>query len=87
MILNTNNQDDFKIVSISNGTVTRVEVVTRRVDPYLGETWEQLGIGTAKRRKGDRRDETLGMSLALRRAFQDAASYYGRIVDERLGEE
>ena len=83
MKLTTSNQGDFKVVGISDGTLTQVEVVAYRpATDFDGERWDQVGLGTAKRRKGDTRNEMLGMSLALQRAFEDAADYFKRAVAE-----
>jgi hypothetical protein len=56
--------DDFRVIIITDGTTTTAEILVRR---------RQLGVGTARRRKGDRRDHELGESLALERAFRVAA--------------
>lgn len=52
----------------TDGTYTHCFIET--VDEW-GEYYP-IGIGLAKRRKGDRRDVNIGTRLALRRAFQDA---------------
>lgn len=43
-----------------------------------------IGRGFSKRRKGDRRSDTLGVALALARAFEDASNGYAGIAEDIL---
>lgn len=60
----------------SDGTTTRVQIVGEHENSGMfGTRKEQvlLGEGTARRRKGDRRDKEIGFALATARALQHAA--------------
>lgn len=64
-----------KFTSMSDGTVTIVQITLYD---------EPIGTGIAKRHPKDARDQELGMSLALVRAFTDAAAKYTRSIDMKL---
>ncbi|MFJ5532460.1 hypothetical protein [Streptomyces sp. NPDC093261] len=59
---------EFRVVEITDGTETIVEL--RGTGDLAGKS---LGIGYARRHKGDRRDQELGLALASYRALRDAA--------------
>lgn len=64
-----------KFTSMSDGTVTIVQITLYD---------EPIGTGVAKRHPKDARDQELGMSLALVRAFTDAAAKYTKSIDMKL---
>lgn len=71
--LTTHDPDDYKILALSDGTVTQVEIVQRIPSDFGSPKWYRVGLGISKRKKGDRRNADLGMLLAAERAFRDAA--------------
>lgn len=68
--------DDFRANVITDGTSTYVEI--------LDLDGDVIGRGEARRRKGETRNEDLGIYLATARAFQDAARYYARAAEVLL---
>jgi hypothetical protein len=67
--------DAIKVTSMTDGTTSVVQLL------LYGEP---IGTGIAKRRKGDERNDEIGMSLALTRAFTDAATRYAATLDGLL---
>ncbi|MGW6255458.1 dsRBD fold-containing protein [Streptomyces sp. NPDC055085] len=61
--------DSWEVRVVTDDTSTIAEILFAD-----DEGPASLGVGTARRRKGDRRDSDLGWKLALGRAFQDAAN-------------
>jgi len=61
--------NEFEILVVTDGTETFAQVET----PHGA-----LGVGKAKRRKGDERNSHIGKILALKRAFEDAAGWCER---------
>ncbi|MEU3052224.1 hypothetical protein [Streptomyces griseus] len=80
-MLKTSNQDDFRVVLITDETETYVELSA----PDEFGIPRLIGKGVARRRKGEKRDENLGMTLALSRAFQEAAAVYSAEAERLLG--
>lgn len=64
-----NNPDDWKVIVLSDETTTVAELMLQGV---------VMGRGVAKRRKGEERNAGLGHTLALTRAFRDAARTLGK---------
>lgn len=67
---------DFKVEVWMNGTET-VAHVTSPDD-------EIVGTGIARRRKGERRNEAAGISLALSRALAEASQHFAETADAAL---
>lgn len=61
-----------RVSSMTDGTTTVVQML------LYGEP---IGTGIAKRRKGDERNDDLGMAIALTRCFTDAAARYAQTID------
>jgi hypothetical protein len=73
--LHTSAEDAVKVKHMTDGTETVVQIT------LYGQP---IGTGRARRRKGDQRDDELGMVLALTRAFTDAATQYAGALDRML---
>lgn len=71
--------DETKIRIFTDGTSTVAEVV--QIDHTFGDLVR--GRGVARRRKGDKRREGIGTSLAVGRALRDAAQR----IEEALSQE
>lgn len=67
---------DFTVAVALDGTTSLVEISDDHGDI--------VGVGVARRRKGDRRDVNLGAALAMARAFQDASDNYAKVAEEML---
>lgn len=61
-----NPRDEFEMVVVQDGTTTEATVVH-------GPSGIIVGQGVAKRRKGDERIPIVGSTLAVQRAFRNAA--------------
>lgn len=59
--------EDMRAVQITDGRNTIVDLQIR--DPYVDGGWASISVGTARRRKGDRRNPDLAVSLAIYRAL------------------
>lgn len=70
----------FEFYILSDGTRTTAELVYR--EPGYRADSRLIGRGEARRRPGDRRDRSLGETMAMQRAFQDAASRLGRVLTD-----
>lgn len=67
--------DSYYIRHMTDGTTTFVQIVYR--DPYgIAGGQQVIGAGTARRRKGDKRNPGLGSALAFMRAHAMAYEYY-----------
>jgi hypothetical protein len=69
---------DYKTECWSDGTETIAHVVPK------GDEDVVLGRGVARRLKGEKRNETAGLALALSRAFADAARHFAEVADAAL---
>lgn len=69
-------KDSVDIDIQADGTNT-VVVIRDEQGGVIGEGW-------ARRRKGDTRDQAVGITLATARAFQDAAEYFAGQAQELL---
>lgn len=67
---------EFTVAVALDGTTSLVEIED--------DTGAIVGVGVARRRKGDRRDTNLGAALAMARAFQDASDNYAKVAEEML---
>lgn len=78
--------DDLHVRITSDGTLT--EATIHVIDSYSGEPdlATHLARGVAKRRKGETRSKTLGVSLAVARAFLMLGEEYMRLSEKELGE-
>ena len=63
--------DDMRTVRLTDGRNTIIDIQLR--DPFAAGGWVSVGLGVARRRKGDARNADLGVDLALYRALADAA--------------
>lgn len=68
---------DYTVSVTLDGTTTLVEITDDDYDKIVGS-------GIARRRKGDRRDNDLGVALAMARAFQNASDNYAEVAAEML---
>lgn len=73
--------DCYKVVVLSDGTTTTAEVIATDHRAFGSSVSYQVGLGTARRRKGDPRDPDLGARLAIARAFRDAAEHVEKTID------
>lgn len=71
-------EDVFVIALVTDGTVTRCDIVAAGVS---------VGQGFARRRKQDKRNPQLGSALALHRAFVSASGFYAYHADQMLDPE
>jgi hypothetical protein len=69
----------FELYVLSDGTLTTAEIVYRERGYHNGRL---IGRGEARRRPGDPRDRDLGETIAMQRAFQDAAFRLGRALSD-----
>jgi hypothetical protein len=60
--------EEWELDFVYDGTLTRVQVIDNE--------GEVVSEGVARRRKGDTRNEELGLALATSRALRDAADFY-----------
>lgn len=61
------------------------ENVTAIALTYRSETWHDVvGVGTARRRPGDRRDNDVGLLLAEARALRGIADRLEQIAEDRM---
>lgn len=61
--------DELRLVgAVGDQTRVEIHILNRGL-------WGKLGVGKAKRRKGDERDVNLALQLAFVRALQDAAKF------------
>lgn len=74
------NIDAYRITVLTDGTTTAAEITAK--GPFGAPL--AIGQGTARRRKGDPRKESVGELLALARTFQNAADNARREL-EALG--
>lgn len=81
--LTTHDHEDYRVIALSDGTLTQVEIIQRIPSDFGSPKWYRVGLGTAKRRKGDRRNPDLGALLAAERAFRDAADQIKRQLTEQ----
>lgn len=70
--------DETKIRVWTDGTSTVAEVV--QIDPAYGDL--SRGRGVARRKRGDRRNPGIGVSLAVGRALKDAAERLERALNQ-----
>ncbi|GHF94540.1 dsRBD fold-containing protein [Streptomyces hydrogenans] len=76
------NELTYTLRVVADGTRTVVEVY----DTADVQLWTRpVGVGRARRRKGDRRDSGLGTSLALARALKDASDNAFSTVEDAIG--
>lgn len=68
----------FEFYILSDGTRTTAELVYREPGYRAGS--RLIGRGEARRRPGDPRRRDLGETIAMQRAFQDAASRLGSVL-------
>ncbi len=77
------NEFPYTVRVVQDGTRTVAEVYEGERDD-LGPWSKPLGVGHSVRRKGDRRNGELGVTLALGRAFQDAADNARQAAEKTL---
>lgn len=71
-------EEAWAVKVYTDGTTTEAEV-------YLSEEPEQIiGWGAARRRKGDKRKDSVGTALAVARAFEHAAGALRAVADDVL---
>lgn len=75
----------YTVRVVQDGTRTVAEVYEGERDE-IGEWSKPIGVGHAVRRKGDRRDNSLGVTLALGRAFQCAADNAFEAAEKALND-
>lgn len=75
--LSSNPSHEFGITILSDGTRTTAEITQTNGFQHF-----RVGFGEAKRKKGDRRDESLGVRLALMRAFRNAADRVEEMIPD-----
>lgn len=76
--------DDLHIRIVSDGTLT--EVTLHPIDKWSGlpNLNEHIARGVSKRRKGETRSNTLGVALAMSRAYAVAAQRYEEMAEKEL---
>lgn len=78
---------DYEVTIISDGTTTQASISMQRYDFLRGPGSVTMGVGVAKRHKGDPRNSQLGVELALVRMFEDAISNLKQAMrDNGLGD-
>jgi hypothetical protein len=73
----SNPSHEFSVTVLSDGTRTTAEITQA-----AGFQHFRVGFGEARRKKGDRRDQTLGVRLALMRAFRNAADQIEEMIPD-----
>lgn len=67
------NELSYTVRTVTDGTRTIAEVYEGDAEHLKHWTPKPIGVGHSVRRKGERRDASIGVTFALARAFQDAA--------------
>lgn len=76
---------DYTLRIVQDGTRTVAEVYEGPAEEL--SFWSKpIGVGHAVRRKGDRRDPSLGATLAMARAFKNASENAFDAVKDKLSE-
>lgn len=69
-------EQELTVEIVSDGTTTSVKLVD--------DEGEVIGMGTAKRKKGDTRNQALGVALAMQNAMISTATALGNVVDKHF---
>ncbi|OII61158.1 hypothetical protein BJP40_06425 [Streptomyces sp. CC53] len=65
-------EETLTVELVRDGTTTRVEIID--------ETGAVIGMGVARRRKGDKRNAAVGTAIAMQRAMRSSADAFSRVV-------
>lgn len=78
------NEWTYTVRAVTDGTRTIVEIYEGDAEEIRNWPKKPIGVGHSVRRKGDRRDVSVGSTIALARALADASENAFSRVKEHL---